>query len=270
MLEEELEVTDEATEEVTEEVTVEDEITSESVDNSTVDQLEALARDNGWKPEDEWKGNPPKDGFKTAEQYVRDTFEINKTMHNSVKRMDTAIQELQKGEARRMRQALEAQKERLEQARQEAFEISDAETFNKVDAEYQKVTQELATPEENPVLKIEQEFIAKNDWYNNNKTMTAFANTIAGSLKQSFPDIPPDEFFQEVEQAVKTQFPNEFKNQRREGTSAVASGTRKAASSKKKGFDSLPPEAKQAYNEVKGYSKLTADEYAKAYFEMEN
>ena len=266
MSEEELEVTEEVTEEA---LTVEDEVTSESVDNSTGDQLEALARDNGWKPEDEWKGTPPKDGFKTAEQYVRDTFEINKTMHNSVKRMDHAIQEMQKGEAKRMRQALEAQKERLEQQRQEAFETADADAFNKVDAEYQKVQKELETSEDNPALQIEREFISKNDWYNNNKTMTAFANTIAGSLKQSFPDISAEEFFQEVEQAVKTQFPNEFKNQRREGTSAVASGTRKAAPSKKKGFDSLPPEAKQAYNEVKGYSKLTQDDYAKAYYEME-
>ena len=116
---------------------------------------------------------------------------------------------------------------------------------------------------------MEQEFIANNGWYNSNKTMTAFANTIAGSLKQSFPDISAEEFFQEVEQAVKTQFPNEFKNQRREGTGAVASGTRKATTSKKKGFDSLPPEAKQAYNEVKGYSKLSEDDYAKAYYEME-
>ena len=263
------EIVDDIVEDIAEEVDVTTEVTDESVNNSTVDQLEALARENGWKPEDEWKGNPPKDGFKTAEQYVRDTFEINKTMHNSVKRMDNAIQELQKGEAKRMRQALEAQKERLEQQRQEAFEISDAETFNKVDEEYRKVTQELEKPEDNPAVKMEQEFIANNGWYNNNKTMTAFANTIAGSLKQSFPDISAEEFFQEVEQAVKTQFPNEFKNQRREGTSAVASGTRKATTSKKKGFDSLPPEAKQAYNEVKGYSKLSADDYAKAYYEME-
>ena len=34
--------------------------------------FEKEARLQGWKPEDEWNGEPPADGFKTAEQFVND------------------------------------------------------------------------------------------------------------------------------------------------------------------------------------------------------
>ena len=33
---------------------------------------EQEARANNWVPEEEWKGDPPKQGFKTAQQWVED------------------------------------------------------------------------------------------------------------------------------------------------------------------------------------------------------
>jgi len=240
--------------------------------------LEEIARENGWKPEEEWKGDPPKNGFKTADEFVKAGFDVQKSQHEkieqlqgTVERVENNINEMAKTEATRTAKALERQKQRLERERQEAFEESDSDRFNELDKELDETKSQMEeTSGVNKEFKDgEKAFIKRNDWYNKNKVMTAFTMNIADGLGRAFPDMSADEYFEELEKAAKEQFPNQFRNERRDDGSPVDGGRPKGPV-KKKGFDSLPPEAKEAFEEAKFYAKsLTKEDYAKSIFEME-
>jgi hypothetical protein len=100
--------------------------------------------------------------------------------------------------------------------------------------------------------------------------MTAFALTVAGNTRAAFPDISADEYYETIEKIAKRNFPEKFSNPNREKGSPVSGDSRKPASSGKKTFDSLPPEAKAAYEELTFYTNISKSDYVKGYYkEME-
>lgn len=242
-----------------------------------MDAMEIIARDNGWKPEDEWKGESPKNGFKTAEDFVKDGFKIQSKQHEkiellqgTVERVESNIKKMAETEAGRMKKALESQKERLELERQEAFEEQDSEKFNKADKELRDTDIQLneSSQIEADFEAGEKEFLKKNEWYGKNRAMTAYALSIAPSFRVAFPDSSVEEYYDDLEKAVKDQFPNEFVNENR-SKSSVSGDKPNGSRSKSKGFDALPPEAKTAYEEISFYSGISKADYAKQVNEQE-
>lgn len=53
------------------------------------DELETVARELGWKPEAEWKGEPPKGGFATAADYIRSQRDHAKNVEKEMKKLRT-------------------------------------------------------------------------------------------------------------------------------------------------------------------------------------
>jgi hypothetical protein len=253
---------------------------AEAPETTSQVSIEDIARANGWKPEEEWKGDPPRDGFKSAAEFVQDGFKIQQTQHDKIDRLQEQLsginkrmEEMSAGEAKRLHKALESQKERLLAERQEAVEVGDTAKFTQVDEELRRTEQELneVAPQttQDPFVAGEQEFKQKNEWFEKDRAMTAFAFSIAGGLRNAYPDITPDEYYAEIESAVKEQFPNKFVNPRR-ADGATVEGSSPKPNTKSKGFNSLPAEAKEAYNEIAMYNKkLTKEAYAKSFFEME-
>ena len=249
-------------------------VVQEMVEEST-DPIEAIAREGGWSPLEEWRGDEAK--WKDAETFIREGIKIQGKQHEKIDRLvqtvtkvESNLKEMAKGEAQRTRKALESQKERLLKERQEAFEMSDADSFNKIDNELKQTDEslrDLQSPQ-NAFAEGEREFVKKNEWFGKDKAMTAYAATAANSLISSFPDIDATEYYETLEKLVKTNFPNEFRNTNRDA-GGMASGDSPASSAgkTKKSFDSLPPEAKEAYEEIKLYSPLSKADYVKSYFE---
>lgn len=50
-------------------------------------EVEALARELGWKPESEWKGKPPEKGFASAEDYIRSQRDHAKNVEKELKKL---------------------------------------------------------------------------------------------------------------------------------------------------------------------------------------
>ena len=57
---------------------------------------EARARRMGWKPEAEWQGEPPKDGFRTAEEFVEHGTAELSILRERNKKLDTQLVERDK------------------------------------------------------------------------------------------------------------------------------------------------------------------------------
>lgn len=244
--------------------------------------LESIAAESGWAPEDQWRGDKAK--WKDAETFIREGVKIQSKQHDKIDRLQDSVKSVEKNlkdmaasEAKRTRAALESQKERLATERQEAFNRQDAKGFEAADEELRNTESQLA--EEDDQAKVAQEFEdtfkERNNWYQEDKAMTAYALQSAQHLKSAFPDIDQDSYMQELERTVKAQFPNEFTNPNREAGS-MAGGDKPASeqqisSGKKKSFDSLPREAKEAFQELNQYmpanAKMTKAAYVKSYFE---
>ena len=251
---------------------------SEEAEN--VDPLESIARSAGWSPKEDWRG--AEDGWKSAEDFVKDGVKIQAKqadkidrMQGTISRVEENITKMAKGEAKRVRGALESQAKRLETERQEAFDEQDGEKFSKIDEELRETHKQINAEPELDVKAFEvgeKVFMEKNDWYGQNKTMTAFTLSVAQNLRTAFPDMGVEEYYEELEQGVKAQFPNQFRNGNRDQSGAVAGDNPGRSQGKKvEGFDSLPPEAKAAYQETLEYApNLKQEEYAKSYYEMEN
>jgi hypothetical protein len=171
---------------------------------------------------------------------------------------------------------MEAQAARLKQERSAAIEDQDTVRFEELDRQLRETEDEIKEVDNAPTsadsfVTGEADFKKRNSWFEQDKTMTAFAFNIAGGLRSAYPNITADEYYSELEKAVKEQFPNKFTNPRREGNAAVEGNSPAKRQPNKKGFDALPAEAKAAFEEVSFYNKkMTKQDYAKAYFEMEN
>lgn len=53
------------------------------------DDLETVARDLGWKPQAEWKGDPPPGGFATAAEFIRSQRDRAKSVEKEMKKLKT-------------------------------------------------------------------------------------------------------------------------------------------------------------------------------------
>jgi len=254
--------------------------TVEATESSDDDPLAAIAREGGWAPLEEWRGD--KDKWKDAETFIREGIKIQGKQHdkidrlqNSMKTVEENLKKMAASEARRTRKALEEQKARLEAERQEAFEMQDADRFNQVDQQLKEADQQLSETDDlqAQIDAFESKFKERNSWYQEDKAMTAFALQSAQHLKQAFPDLDQDSYMGELERIVKAQFPNEFRNPNKDSGSMAGGDAPKqpASQSKKKSFDSLPKEAKEAFEELNMYMpagrKMTKADYAKSYYE---
>lgn len=264
------------------EETTEVEVELDTSDDTPVDPIEAIAREGGWSPIENWRGD--KEQWKDAETFIREGIKIQGKQHDKIDRLQESIKgveqtmrKMAETEAQRTRKALEAQKARLAAKRQEAFDRSDAEGFESVESELKETDAALSEldTQANAAEEFERTFKERNKWYQEDKAMTAFALQSAASLRAAFDDMPEKEFMTELERIVKAQFPNEFENPNR-AAGSMAGADRPSAKEpinggKKKTFDSLPQEAKEAFQELNQYmpanAKMTKAAYVKSYFE---
>lgn len=244
------------------------------------DQAEEKAREMGWVPEEEWKGDPEK--WRPAEEFVSRGENIIPIMRKEIKTLKEelkVISELNKKELEKVKQQgyeqakaeFDKKKRELDQKELEAFQEGDAETYQKIKSERESLKppeepKEEEKPQETPVF---QEWKTKNDWYESDEDLTLFAQAVAAQLAPQ--GLPEAEFYKAVEEKVKKTFPTKFENPRRNQPSMADSG-HEAGGSKKKTWGDLPPEAKQAYSRIKARLEKAGreykkEEYVKQYFE---
>tara|TARA_R100000008_G_scaffold27629_1_gene15327 strand:- start:307 stop:1272 length:966 start_codon:yes stop_codon:yes gene_type:complete len=109
--------------------------------------------------------------------------------------------------------------------------------------EQPEVTQQVRQPQQQyqqptPDPKA-QDWASKNEWFGQDKVMTAAALAIDADLKQEGFSPTEDEYYQEIDNRLKESFPHKYQkeeNRKQESTPAqvVAGGTRSTPSSKNK------------------------------------
>lgn len=228
---------------------------------------ETEAREQGWKPETEWEGDPPRGGFKSAEQFVKDGENITPILKSKVDRLETRVDELLNTNkqlhefTQRSIKKEKAEKEKLiselEQVRKKAVTEGDGDAFDRADRQLNELRSDVNQSPEPGIDPLAEKWLEGNPWYAQNEKLQAYADGIAEKLvRQGFTG---QAYFDELTRRTKESFPQDFGNPNRSKPNGVEGDTRPGSESKGHTFNDLPAEAKAQYKifarDIPGFTK---------------
>lgn len=216
-------------------------LNTEQVDNKpeqTTDPFTERAIELGWRPQEEWSGAP--EDFIDAKEFVRRQPLFEKIEHQSkeIRALKQAFDafkthhsKVKEAEYNRALAALNAEKRRA---------LSDGETeralviedkMEEIQGQKEQFEQEAASVqvEEQPTARPEfVRWTQENNWYNQDRAMTAFADKVGIELRNQ--GYSPTEILAQVTKEVRKEFPHKFKNPARERAGSVEGGSRRQSS----------------------------------------
>lgn len=256
----------------------------------TSEEVEAEARKQGWKPEDEWKGDPPKRGFVSAEEFLKagddslplvtkERDELKDRLDDMEGRFDKLQQQSSRykeymdkalaGERRRSQQAREdAHKaiEQLQAKRAEAITEGDGEAVVRTEREIEDLKSTMPPPPPDPEI---DDWMEANGWYRDDKELATVADGVSLRLREEKPHLEGRAHLDAMTERVKELMPQKFKNPKRDDPPPLGSAKR-GQQGNGHTFADLPKEAQDAYYEFKEMiegqgKKYTKDQYLKNY-----
>jgi hypothetical protein len=227
---------DEILEEVSEDTVVNDVIVE---DTPQVSQVEQEARDQGWKPKEEWKGDPDK--WRPAKEFVDrgELYSKIDTMGKELKDTKRALQMLQEHHSKvketEYKKAVEElkslQKKHLEEGNSDGY-LETTEILSDLRAEQKarQVVQEVTPAKVDPRFT---DWVEANKWYDGKPEMRQYADIIGQGYAKQNPGIDPTEVLKYVTNEVKQKYRDFFQNPNRDKPNSVESGTRSVSSGTK-------------------------------------
>jgi hypothetical protein len=211
-------------------------------DDSSPEEMEE-AKAIGWKSPKEWKGEPPKNGFKKAKDFLehgksvlpivqsqnkkleRELADAKKELADFKKEQGKTLENLQrmsKAALDRQRQQL---KEHYEAVKEAAVEIGDKDAYRKADKQQQealdKFDEEVAEKkdtkkdDDKPKGEIPKEvesWVKENPWFEDDEEAKAVAITRHGKLLRDHPTWSLEKNLEEVRKYVQKRFPEHFED----------------------------------------------------------
>ena len=243
------------------------------VDEATL----AEAKRQGWVPQDEYNG--PEDRWVDADTFVKKGKEINALLRKDneflkreVSEMKTTMMEFKKFHAETERRAYDRAMADLRDQKKEAINTGDGDKVLQIDdaIDELKTARAQEKVEVRPSNQPDPTFVQWNEdnpWFGKDTELTEEANLIGEVIKRKQPTLIGEEFLEEVTKRVKKAYPEKFTNTNRARPSPVEGTTAPKANSKGgKGYNDLPPEAKQACQKFEKSGLLTREAYLKEYF----
>lgn len=209
------------------------------LENTQTPSIEDRAREQGWRPKDEYEGDPSK--WVSAETFVAkgELIERIESLGKKLKDADKTIkmltehhQKVKESEFKRAVEYLKAQKK-------QAYEAGDVDKIIEIDEKIATVreTQKAQTAAEKEAVREEgphPDFVAwvtDNKWYEKNSDMRADADLFGEAYARNNPDKSPQEVLEYVTKKIKRAYPDEFQNPNRNRPSSVEGGQRAGTSS---------------------------------------
>lgn len=249
-----------------------------NLDEMTTEQIEEAARDQGWKPEEEWKGEPPRRGFVSAEEFLKagdnslplvtkrneELKSDNETLREEIDRLkqQTArFTDFTNQALRRAREERDQAMEALQKKRAKAISDADGDTVIETEKEIERL-QNTPIEGEGPPPPVKN-WLDQNPWYETDSDMRDLANGISLRLKEERPELVGPAHLEELAKRVKKAMPHKFKNPRRDNGGGDVEPARRTPPRGRKTFDDLPPDAKQAYEDYRELQATLGRDYTK-------
>lgn len=228
-----------------------------------VDPLIEKARASGWRPQDEYEGDP--DAWVDAGEFVRrkplfdQIHQLKKEVQNSKKQVEQVSSYAAKA-AEKARAELLAE---LEAKKEEAFQAGDYRAFAEADKAHKQAEAEPAVqaePEAPAIPPDLQSFVERNQtWFDKDRAMTVFAIDMTQEYLNN--GTPYADALKKVESDVRREFAHKFVNPNKEKAPAVvAEGGEKRAEGKIS-YNDLSREERSVWASLKNH--MTFEEFAK-------
>jgi len=254
----------------------------------TEEAIEIQAKAMGWVPQEDFKGNV--DMWKDAESFVKDGYEILPILRERTKNLSVKFDEvntklantegllktLTEHHKKTDKRAYERAMADLKAEQRRAVEDNDLEKFDKVNkeiADLDKPEEVVDNPQDAPEFKS---WKGENSWYSDRVDMAMFADSIAEYVKLRNPLLKGKAFYDKVTEEVKVKFPNEFENPNRtkadavEGSGSGGDNDTGGSKGKKKTYNDMPQDAKDACDNLVRGEIMKKDQFVKEYWELEN
>ena len=249
------------------------EVEVSEVDEETL----AEAKRQGWVPQSDYNG--PEDRWVDADTFVKKGKEINALLRKDneflkreVSEMKTTMMEFKKFHADTEKRAYDRAMLDLRDQKKEAINTGDGDKVLQIDDAIDELKQARAIEkvEVRPSNQPDPTFVQWNEdnpWFGKDTELTEEANLIGEVIKRKKPTLIGEAFLDEVTKRVKKAYPEKFTNTNRARPSPVE-GTTAPKSNQKggKGYNDLPPEAKQACQKFEKQGLITREAYLKEYF----
>lgn len=227
-------------------------------------EVEDIARSVGWTPKENYRGNP--DQWRDPVEFLR----TGKSTHQNLRAERDRDRQEFADTIRRTEKMAELALDKQRRSLEEQFKAQlryaasqgDMEVYNAVEKNRDKALEDF-DKETVPVKERKQgaqqpdiapetvAFVERHSsWFNKDAVMTGAAVALCGDLQARFPSLPLSSVMNMVEESMKAEFPHRFNGSRKmeesRGPAKVEGGQRPIKTAVKKGWDQLPPEAKQA------------------------
>ena len=237
------------------------------------EEILAEARNDGWRPLEEFKGDPKK--WVSAEIFVQRGREINPILRKSNARLqaeidslkhtladtNSSLQKVHEYNAKIEQRAYERAVINLRAERKQALVEQDMDTVAEIDDKLDELKENKPTP---PVQAQEQipaqvdpalsSWMAENrTWFNTeNQDMVDHANGVGIRLRRENPALMGVAFLDTIKQEVERAFPEKFGSKR--GTPAAVEGSAAAGAGaprgRGKGVTSLPADVQKQFKSL--------------------
>ena len=223
--------------------------------------IEGLAGEMGWRPKEDWKGDPDK--WKPAHEYVRSTVDVNRKVVNRLKGVEDQLARVARTSVSITEREVAKERERLMQEREEAFDAGDRDAFVRAERELAKVVEVAPAP----VPDETHSFVERNaNWFQKDKEATAWAINRTNELAAT--GLGHARQLAIVEREAKAMFPEFFEAEKPKPKPApLNTPGNRAAVSGKKGFSSLPADAQKAAIDFERTRGIKREDYAKIWYE---
>jgi hypothetical protein len=239
---------------------------------------EQEARQEGWRPQEEWSGDPEK--WVDEKTFVERGEKISGILKSKLERVEQRLEKAERANAKfgeyhkqtieKERKGAEARIHQLESLLAEAVDNGDGQTFTKLNREIDNLKSNMPAP---PVPEvsfdpIEGEWLQKNPWYGKDPQLTAMADGVTGMVEAE--GYNGKARLDEIQRRVEAAFPEKFKNPNKGKEDVVGSGSPvEDAPIKKASYKNMDKEAKDACDDFVSQGFMTQDEYVEQYFSEE-
>lgn len=233
--------------------------------------FESEAREQGWRPKEEFNG--PEDKWTDAQTFVEKGEKIAGILKSKVDRLEqrlTAAERANKEFGEYTKKQLKNEKQKsaervaeLETKLAQAITDGDGTEYTRLNREIKKeqdnTPQEVQEPD-----RLAQEWLADNQWYNNDADLQIYADGLADRVVQE--GYQGKAYFNELTERVKSRFPEKFESPRKNKASSVEGGGEiDVTDSKAHTYENLPADAQAAADRFDANGLMTKEDYVKNY-----
>lgn len=192
------------------------------VETNALRDYEAEARDMGWTPEGEWKGDKKPLKFLSAEEFVERGETLVPILNKRLKEKDAYWEErFKKSEALNAKTVERLQKQfdkdlaEAKEAKKAAVKAGNVEEVERLDGVIDDLRDDApkvltGAAAEKHRIKAQTEWEAQNPWFNSDDAMFDFAFGFSNRLAKKNPDISIEDNLKQVDEAVRKKFPEKF------------------------------------------------------------